>query len=318
MNGAYVIRGNMKNKGFIFLIAALFSCLSVCAQHEIKVSSFKELLSDLSASTNRRYDLNDDACALVKVQYPMPNATFEGNIIGDVEFRNNEYWVYVSKGTKRIKIHLPSAPTIQLEFVDFDIPQAESNVTYIVEFKFPEKTSNQTKKIETRFYVDAGYFIGGAGGMELSVGTYIGGFNIELNYMVPIGGKQDLYWNHASLPSLNATYKPTMALGGRLGYGIKAGEKFRITPQMGVKFLKTSEAIEGSSDEHASGAYCNSFLLACRLQYRVNKHFGLSLTPEYDIRMMKSEGFKALSEASSGINKWNNGIGIRIAANLEF
>lgn len=301
----------MKTKRLIFVIAALWACLGTHAQNDVVVRSVKEVLSDLSARTNRRYDLNNEACALIKVQYPASGATFEGNVIGDVQFLHNEYWVYVSAGTKRLRVHLPSTPSITVEFIDYDIPRIESNITYVLEFSTP------SKGIDAHFYLEAGYNTG-TSGAELSLGSYVSGVNFELNYMIPMVSEQTIYWNNVSLPSEKASYKPTMILGGRIGYGISTKEAIRITPQIGLQFLKTEETVEVTASEHASGAYCSSLVLACKLQYMLSKNIGLSLTPEYASPIVKSEGFKALSEASSDIKKWNNGLGIRLAINIEY
>lgn len=49
---------------------------------------------DLSASQNRRIDMNGDACGLIKVQLAAVDAKFEGNIIPPVDYKDGEYWVY--------------------------------------------------------------------------------------------------------------------------------------------------------------------------------------------------------------------------------
>lgn len=302
----------MKPKVLIIAIVAFFTYINAYAQNEVTVRSFKEIFSDLSARTNPRYDINTTPCALIKVQYPLPGATFEGNVIGDVEYRNNEYWVYVSHGTKRIKVHLPATPSITVEFIDYDILQIESNITYVLEFQ------RSGKKVDFHPYIEAGYTIGSTSGVELSLGGYISNFNVELNYMIPMVASQTIYWNHVSQPSAKASYKPTMILGGRVGYRINIMKNLRVTPQIGMKFLKTAETMEIGDSKHASGSYCSSLVAGCKVQYMLSKNFGLSLTPEYDAPISKSKGFKALSDVSSDIKKWNNGFGIRVAVDVEF
>ncbi len=298
-------------KRILFLLLALCLTTGVSAQEEVTVKTFKELMSDLSARTSRRYDLNDDPCALVKVQYPKEGATFEGTIVGDVEYKNGEYWVYLSKGSKRLRIHLPEVPTITVEFSDYGVQQVESNMTYSVDFRFPSA-------FKSSFYLEAGMLIGSTMGPEVSLGAYFGGFNVELNAVLPMGESDNVYWNKGTQQAV-ATYKPTFAVGGRLGYGIMVGKSYRITPQVGALLLKTAETMSGnSSGQIASGAYCSSLVIALKLQYLLGKNFGLSLTPEYYLPVMKSEGFKAVSEVSSKVNGWGNGIGVKAALNIEF
>ena len=68
---------------------------------DIEVKSFKQV--EASADAFARKDINGVICGLVRVQLKEKNAQFEGNIIGDVTFRNGEYWVYMPKGSKRIE-----------------------------------------------------------------------------------------------------------------------------------------------------------------------------------------------------------------------
>lgn len=132
-------------KHFLTILLLLIS-ISINAQ-EITVKAFSEEINDLSARTSRRYDINDAACALIKVQYPKPGATFEGMVIGETEFRNGEYWVYVSKGAKRLNIHLPGIQTIKITFADFGINQVQSNTTYSLEFKFTNAERQGTTSV---------------------------------------------------------------------------------------------------------------------------------------------------------------------------
>lgn len=303
-------------KQFITYLLLFFFSLGISAQ-EVTVKSFKEEISDLSARTNRKYDVNDEACALIKVQYPKAGTTYEGNVVGDVEYKNGEYWVYVSKGTKRFKIHLPEVPTIVVEFADYGVQQVESNITYSLYFNIikPKSASNAFK---SKFYVEAGMLLGSPMAPELSIGTYLGGFNVELNMMLPMGKSDEVFW-YKNNQTAKAVYKPSFAFGGRIGYGIMAGKSFRITPQLGMMLLKTSESMNSSTTSSiASGAYCNSLVIAVKLQYLISKNFGISISPEYDAHIMKSEGFKAISESSKKVKGWGNGIGVKAALNIEF
>lgn len=298
----------------LLTILLLLISIAINAQ-EITVKAFSELTNDLSARTSRRYDINDEACALIKVQYPKLGATFDGMINGDVEFRNGEYWVYVSNGTKRLTIHLPEIPTINVTFANYGINQVESNISYSLEFKFPQIDSG----LKFQFYVAAGIKAGGVTGPELALGTYLGKLNIELNALLPINSGQDLYANAVSLSSEKYTYKPAMMIGGLIGYGIHLSDKLSITPQAGLMYMKTSESTQSSNSEAvASGAYCSSLDARLKFEYHIAKKISLSVAPEYCIPVIKSDGFKALADASTTIAKWNNGVGIDLMVNIHF
>ena len=55
-------------KKIVYLIFCLLVCLASSAQ-ELKVKSFSLAATDISAQTQQRRDLNDEPCALVKVQF---------------------------------------------------------------------------------------------------------------------------------------------------------------------------------------------------------------------------------------------------------
>ena len=110
---------------------------------EINVLGFYQQTTDLTASTYPRNDLNDKVCALIKVVITEPNVKFEGNVIGDVEFRTNEYWVYVSNGTKQLKVKVANALPLLINFKDYGIVDVKSKLTYEL---FLKKESNEASK----------------------------------------------------------------------------------------------------------------------------------------------------------------------------
>ncbi|HFB62351.1 MAG TPA: hypothetical protein ENJ69_05145, partial [Bacteroidetes bacterium] len=73
-----------------------------------KVLSFRKVPNDLSAIQNKfkRYDDNDALCALVKVRSDVPGLRFSASnpIVGNVEKRQGEYWVYLSAGTRQLYV----------------------------------------------------------------------------------------------------------------------------------------------------------------------------------------------------------------------
>lgn len=114
------------------LLVLLFVCISISAfsQKKLEVVSFKQSTSDISARTNQREDTKGEACALLKVQLPVPNAFFEGNIIGRVVHKTNEYWVYMPQNSMHLDIKLVGYSTLSMDFKDHGIAKLESKATY--------------------------------------------------------------------------------------------------------------------------------------------------------------------------------------------
>ena len=132
------------------LITILLSLTAISAQ-ELKVTSMKELPMDLSGSTHMRRDANGDPCALVKVVLRAEGASFEGNIVGETEFRTNEYWVYMTAGSKMLQIkHISANPTL-IRFADHGIGPLQGKQTYSLIVSLPQQQSSVTQTVVINF-----------------------------------------------------------------------------------------------------------------------------------------------------------------------
>ena len=112
--------------------------------------------NDLSASQYRRKDLSGEACALVKVQLATADVGFEGNVIRPVEYKGGEYWVYMSKGSRELRIkHMAKSPSFvpcHVSFSDYGIRNLESLTTYNLTLLLPQGTATkQTQKLTINY-----------------------------------------------------------------------------------------------------------------------------------------------------------------------
>ena len=168
-------------------------------------------------------------------------------------------------------------------------------------------------------YIEAGLGIGSSMNVSASVGTHIANFNIELDYSYCFQKSPTIYWNYTGEDydySPDAcTYSPSLILGGKLGYGVVVGTRFKITPQLGYRFTKFSESGSGS---HIDGANCSSVTIGARAYCAFLSHFGISLTPEYAIGISKSDGFQTLSEVTSKIKNMGEGFNAKLSLVLTF
>ena len=111
----------------LLVVASLF--FEDCLCQEIEIIKMVQTNS-VQASTRRRDDTKGEACALLKVQFPIEKARFSGNIVGDVEFRTNEYWIYMPEGTTEIEITHETFPSKIVHFSEFEIESLKSKYTY--------------------------------------------------------------------------------------------------------------------------------------------------------------------------------------------
>ena len=145
-----MLKSNIKTVLLSALMVAMAG--SVSAEGVFKPKSMQLMPFDTSAATYSRSDYNDVPCALVKLVLLMPDIGFEGNLIGDAEYNKGEYWLYLSNGTKQVKIkHANYAPML-VEFKDFGIPAVESKKTY--ELMMEVHNDDPAEEAKLRQYAD--------------------------------------------------------------------------------------------------------------------------------------------------------------------
>ena len=86
----------------LFLLALLLAALTAGAQ-QLRIISIQKGLEPMYKSLER-LDNNGQICPLVKYQFPREGLVFEGPVVGNVQFRDGEYWVYYEPGTKMVRV----------------------------------------------------------------------------------------------------------------------------------------------------------------------------------------------------------------------
>ena len=118
-------------KRICFLILIVLFSVNVIAQ-ELKVKSFSLAATDISAQTQQRKDLNDEPCALVKVQFVGDILDVEGNVIKPLVKKGNETWAYMTHGSQQMKVLTKDYLPIMVNFANYGISQVEKNKTYVL------------------------------------------------------------------------------------------------------------------------------------------------------------------------------------------
>ena len=116
--------------------AAIMLSFGASAQ-TMTAESMTALPMDLSASVNARKDLNGKPCALVKVSITVSNATFGGDVVGDVSRDGSDYWVYMTGGSKMLQIKHPNFKSLMVVFPNFGIARLEGKQTYALDISLP-------------------------------------------------------------------------------------------------------------------------------------------------------------------------------------
>ena len=126
-------------RNILFILVALVSIQITNAQ-ELKVKQMTVDANDLSARSFERKDLNDNPCALIKVQLAAEGAGFEGNVVGDVAYKTGEYWVYMTEGTRELRIKHPKYLPLHVNFADYGIKRSgvKGKTTYTLTLMIPQ------------------------------------------------------------------------------------------------------------------------------------------------------------------------------------
>ena len=124
--------------------------VAVCgAAQEATVKRVGLDVMDLSGKKYERLDLNGEPCALVKVEVLANDVTFSGNVREPVEHRAGEYWVYMTRGTKMLRINSGSFLPLMIRFTDYGINGLEPNLTYVVTLSLPAAVAAQPQQSAT-------------------------------------------------------------------------------------------------------------------------------------------------------------------------
>ena len=132
------------------VIKAIVVCASLCIS---LIAQSQELMivdcalnpTDISARTEARRDFNDELCALVKVNSPVPLTKVNGNVIDNiVTVGDSQYWVYCTTGTRQLELFFEKYPPVMLVLSDYNQSPAEGGMTINVSV---EDIVNQDKNV---------------------------------------------------------------------------------------------------------------------------------------------------------------------------
>ena len=130
-------------KRILHFIFGIILCLGTSAL-ELKVKSFSLSATDISAQTQPRKDLNDEPCALIKVQLVGDILDVEGNVIKPLVKKNYETWVYLTHGSRQMQVTAKNYLPLMIKFADYGVESVEKNRTYVLVLSQPGASSNQS------------------------------------------------------------------------------------------------------------------------------------------------------------------------------
>ena len=112
----------------LFLFLALY--LSTASAQDIEVKEFESLEKGQTAALSPRKDINGNDCTLIIVHTLKKGLEFEGWVVGDVEYKDDCYWVYMANGAKNLKIKHSDYQTKTVIFSDYGIGSLKGEKLY--------------------------------------------------------------------------------------------------------------------------------------------------------------------------------------------
>lgn len=271
-------------------------------QHEVKVSlnGYRTETRTVTINENQTTDIN---VSLNKVA----NYKFTATPYGANIYVNKEY-IGTAPCSKELTTGTYTIKATKAGYKDYiksmQLSSSNPNVNVVLKKIYNYKNE---------FYIEGNVRAGSCIAMGTTFGGYIDNVNIEASYLYGVGKSETIYWSSNNTKPLVSNYTPTMNVSGKVGYGFPISTRFRLTPQVGVIFMKLKETMEGGATvSPADGAYAVSGLVSLRLSAAIVDHFAVSLSPEYSFNFMKSDGYTVLSETSSKIKKWSEGFNVKL------
>ena len=123
-----------RDKRFIYILLVLVVSIAFSSNsfsQGFKVKEFRQNMSDGSAF-HAPMDSEGHPCGLIKVRTDDGELKFKGNIVGEVDNKTNEYWVYMAQGSKSLNILHPAFMPLLINFDDYNIGEVASKATYIL------------------------------------------------------------------------------------------------------------------------------------------------------------------------------------------
>lgn len=192
---------------FIFSLAAM--CCTLSFALDLKVKSFDQANEALASIYPRLTKKTEKECALVRVFVASENVIFDNSyIVGDVEDHNNEYWVYMAPGAKKLTIKAPGFSVLNITFSELnkDIKKLEQKATYDLYIEVPERQrSNLLQGVEfnikpkkAHLTINNKEYDLTDGFKEIDLGTGEHTYSVSAKYYQPVSGKFTLDGNNKS------------------------------------------------------------------------------------------------------------------------
>lgn len=175
---------------------------------------------------------------------------------------------------------------------------------------------------QTLFYFGAEAHAGGTYAADAVAGLYLSGFHGEFRFRYPFPSSIAAYYNTryvdgtASEPH-TLTLSPKFSLQGLLGYGIRIGKTFRLTPAVGVRTTTLTGVTEdGSALDQRT--FVLSGVGTIKAKYALTPSVSIVVAPEYTLPFDRNEFVSIVESVLPEIKRWYGGFGLNAGIHFNF
>lgn len=140
-------------RSVICLVLIIAAQSTICGAQGIKVVKVEETHSGTDAfyAPNGR---NGMPCGLVKLKSTFTDLSFRGQIVGNVDNKTNEYYIYMERGATQLIVSRPNVLPVKIDFPVYGIESIISKATYSIQIKdvkLNPKTNTISIDVKPRF-----------------------------------------------------------------------------------------------------------------------------------------------------------------------
>jgi len=335
------------NKQKIALMLVLLLMVSSMTQaKEIRITKFERNYTSLIGKVNEVRDNTGKACAVLCFSITdfgfmiQPNA---GVLKADTLVGEIRLWIPVS--TKRLTVRHWGMHALS----NFKIPvELEQMAVYNVRIETDEQLSANTfdnsddwpqaifewpssdddwpqaeiiwpKKHP--FYMKLGYSILPTSGPTVSLGLNLKNHDIEIGATYGLQKTDNLFFYDEGNSLLAAYSYKMLSIKLCYGYRIALSRFFSVVPKAGANYnigLGSNVSGFNNSGSQYQLAYSASATVGVTALIKLNTHFALYLTPEYNISITRSRNSEWIANYDSKYKGWTEGLGLSAGIMISF
>lgn len=216
---------------------------------------------------------------------------------------------------------LDTIPEIKLKPIAPPV-QIQDEAKYGSESSKKKKRAERKPMRDSEFFLGTAVHLGGVTALDGFVGGYVKGVFCECRVRYPFNAKRSLHYN---LLQDDDSYSSSHALSvrsyymieGLAGYGFQFGERFRLTPCVGLRNTSiTGVTTDGSLERQET--YMLSGVGSVKAEFAILPFLSVVVSPDIAVPFTKNSFISLIESASPSVSRWYGGFGLNIGVHFNF